>query len=156
MGGEPDLGVSGLLLDLGGNGGLLGSAGPALLGLTARSKSTRSERRVTTGREKKKKRGDEPDGGLASLLTLLGLHVALLVDDIKGGTNNGTDGLALDSALLLLCVIDTSLLVGASVDLGPGDLSGVALPEELRLALGVEEDEALRHKEKKKKEKKGR
>jgi hypothetical protein len=33
--------------------------------------------------------------------------------------------------------------VGTSVNLGPGDLSGVALPEELRLALGVEQDEAL-------------
>lgn len=35
--------------------------------------------------------------------------------------------------------------MGTSVNLGPGDLSGVALPEELRLALGVEQDEALQN-----------
>lgn len=68
---------------------------------------------------------------------------ALGLDDLKRSTNDGAlDTLSL-SGLLLGSLLGGSLLVQATVNLGPGNLARIALHKETCLGLAAEEDKSL-------------
>ena len=81
---------------------------------------------------------------LASRRAHLGLLVALLLDQLKRGANDGLGRTLGDLSLgLLLSVLKGSLLVHPAVQKRPRDLPGVELLVEVRLGLPVDEQEGL-------------
>lgn len=84
------------------------------------------------------------DGLLALGLADLGLHVALGHDVSHGGTDDGTGVFHCASGAFLLSLLLETLLVLASVQDGPLDLTWITLHKERALALLVDEGECLK------------
>lgn len=84
------------------------------------------------------------NGGITLGLAKLGRHVLALLDQVKRSTNDGTlglDGLAVPA---LGDLLNLALTVVATVEGGPGDLTGVLALGKERRRFGREETENLR------------